>query len=137
MKDKLSIIVGFGVTALVIFTLFLYVVAKGSFELFDMITIPIVIILVASATYIIWDRMKNVKAGLPVADERLKIVSYKAGYYGFVAAIWSAVGSNMASIFLYDQELRGGLVVAAVVLVSGLVFIFSYLYLAVKGKVEY
>jgi len=136
MKNKLEIIIGFGVTALVIFTLYLYLFAKDSIELFDIITIPIVLILVMLATYIIYDRMKNVKKGLPVADERLKIISYKAGYYGFIAAIWSAIGSNMASIFLYDQDLRGGLVVAAVVLISGLVFILSYFYLSLKGKNE-
>jgi len=136
MKNKLEIIIGFGVTALVIFTLYLYLFAKDSIELFDIITIPIVLILVLLATYIIYDRMKNVKKGLPVADERLKIISYKAGYYGFIAAIWSAIGSNMASIFFYDQDLRGGLVVAAVVLISGLVFILSYFYLSLKGKNE-
>lgn len=137
MKDKLGIIIGFGISMLVIFTLYIYLIAKESVGLFDIITIPIVLILVISATYIIWDRFKNIKKGLPVADERLKSVGYKAGYYGFIAAIWSAIGSNMLSIILFDQELRGGLVVAAVVLASGLVFIMSYLYLSIKGKVEY
>jgi len=133
MKDKLGVILGIGVSILVIFTLFLYLVVKNSVELFDIITIPIVAFLVLAASYVIYDRMKNIKKGLPVADERLKIVSYKAGYYAFIAAIWSAIGSNMASIFLYDQDLRGGLVVAAVVLVSGIVFMISYLYLSMKG----
>ncbi len=137
MKDKLGIIVGFGISVLVVFTLYIYLIAKDTFELFDIITMSIVLILVLSATYVVWDRVKNLKAGLPVADERLKSVGYKAAYYGFIAAIWSAVGSNMLSIILFDQELRGGLVTAAVVLVSGLVFIISYLYLATKGKVEY
>ena len=136
MKDKLGIIVGFGVSVLVIFTLYIYLIAKETYDLFDIITIPIVLILVLSATYIIWDRLKNIKVGLPVADERLKNISYKAGYYAFIAAIWSALGSNMLSIFLYDQELRGGLVVASVVLVSGIVFMVSYLYLSIKGKAE-
>ena len=133
MKDKLGIIIGAGITILVIFTLYIYLIAKESVELFDMISIPIIIILLLSSTYIIWDRVKNVKKGLPVADERLKIVGYKAGYYAFIAAIWSALGSNMLSIFLYDQDLRGGLVVAAVVLVSGIVFMLSYLYFSRKG----
>ena len=136
MKDKMGIIIGLGVTGLVIFTLYLYLVAKDTIEIFDIITIPIVLILIIAASYIIIDRVKNVQKGLPVADERMKIVGYKAGYYGFIAAIWSAVGSNMASIFLYDEELRGGLVVAAVVLVSGITFMVSYLYLNFKGKVE-
>jgi len=136
MKDKMGIIIGIGIIALVIFTLYLYLVAKNTVELFDIITIPIILIIVLASSYIILDRFKNIKKGLPVADERLKIISYKAGYYGFIAAIWSAIGSNMASIFVYDQDLRGGLVVAAVVLVSGITFIFSYLYLSIKGKAE-
>jgi len=137
MKDKIGVIVGIGVVALVLFSLYLYFIAKTSIELLDIISVPIILIIVLSAIYIIWDRMKNIKAGLPVADERLKNIGYKAGYHGFIAAIWSAVGSNMGNIILFDEELRGGLVVAAVVLVSGLVFIFSYLYLAFKGKAEY
>lgn len=136
MKDKLGAIIGIGVAALVFFTLFIYIAVKDTFELFDMISIPIILILVFTTSYIVYDRMKNIKKGLPVADERLKIISYKAGYYGFIAAIWSAIGSNMASIFLYDQDLRGGLVVAAVVLISGLVFMGSYFYLSIKGTTE-
>ena len=136
MKEKIAIILGVLVAMLVIITLFVYVVAKDAFELFDLISIAIVLILVGSATYIIWDRIKNIKAGLPVQDERLKIATYKAGYYGFIAAIWSAIGSNLAFEIIYDQELRGGLVVAAVVIVSGLVFMVSYFYLSRKGDIE-
>ena len=136
MKDKLGVIIGIGITAMVSLTLFIYLTVKETIELFDIISIPIILIILFSASYIVYDRSKNIKKGLPVADERLKIVSYKAGYYAFIAAIWSAIGSNMASIFLYDQDLRGGLVVAAVVLISGIVFMISYLFLSVKGTTE-
>ena len=136
MKEKIAIILGVLVAMLVIITLFVYIVAKDAFELFDLISIAIVLILVGSATYIIWDRIKNIKAGLPVQDERLKIATYKAGYYGFIAAIWSEIVSNLAFEIIYDQELRGGLVVAAVVIVSGLVFMISYFYLSRKGDIE-
>jgi len=78
--------------------------------------------------------MKNVKAGLPTKDERLKLAAYKAGYYGFIAAIWSAIASNWLSILIADQDLRGGLVVAAVVLTSGIVFMLSYFYFSRKGN---
>jgi len=134
MKEKLTIILGFGIALLVVFTLFIYLIAKDTFEIFDIASPIIVIILVATSTYIIWDRLKNIKAGLPAQDERLKNAGYKAGYYGFIAAIWSAVGSNMGSMILFDQELRGGLVTAAVVLISGIVFMISYLFLAGKGN---
>jgi len=134
MKDKLTAVFGIGIAALVIFTFAIYLKAKDSVELFDIVSILIVTIIVATSSYLIYDRVKNLKAGLPAQDERLKLAGHKAGYYGFIAAIWSAVGSNMGSIMLYDQELRGGLVTAAVVLVSGIVFMISYIYFSRKGN---
>jgi len=134
MKQKLTIILGLGITALVVFTFAFYIIGDPSIGLFEFISIPIILIIVLSTSYIIYDRVKNMKAGLPVQDERLKNAAYKAGYYGFVSAIWSAVGSNMLSIILFDQELRGGLVVAAVVLISGIVFMSLYFYFSRKGN---
>lgn len=133
MKEKTTIIVGIGIAVLVIFTFIFYYIAKDTIELFDFVPGLIVIILVTTSIYIIWDRAKNLKKGLPAQDERLKLAGYKAGYYGFIAAIWSAIGSNLGYIMLFDQELRGGLVVAAVVLVSGIVFMISYIYFSRKG----
>lgn len=134
MKEKMTIVLGIGVTTLVVFTFAYYVLANPGIELFDMITIPILAIIILTTSYIIYDKWKNIKAGLPTQDERLKQAAYKAGYYGFIAAIWSAVGSNMSSIMLFDEELRGGLVVAAVVLISGIVFMMSYFYFSRKGE---
>ena len=134
MKEKMTIILGIGVTTLVAFTFAYYMLANPTIELFHLISIPIILIIVLTSSYMIYDKFKNVRAGLPTEDERFKMVGYRAGYYGFIAAIWSAVGSNMGSILLFDEELRGGLVVAAVVLVSGLVFMISFLYLARKGN---
>ena len=133
MKEKMTILLGAGIAVLVIFTFGFYLLAKETIELFDILTILIVTILVTTSIYLIWDRVKNLKAGLPAQDERLKLAAYKAGYYGFIAAIWSAIGSNLGYDILFDQELRGGLVVAAVVLVSGIVFMISYIYFSRKG----
>jgi hypothetical protein len=134
MKNKLMILTGIGLVMLVLLTLTIYLFAKDSLELVDLPSIAIVLILVATAAYLIWDRVKNLKAGLPAQDERLKIAGYKAGYYGFIAAIWSAVGSNLGYNIIFDQELRGGLVTAVVVLTSGLVFMASYFYFSRKGE---
>jgi hypothetical protein len=133
MKEKTTIVVGIGIAVLVIFTFVFYYIAKDTIELFEIVPGLIVIILVTTSLYIIWDRAKNLKKGLPAQDERLKLAGYKAGYYGFIAAIWSAIGSNLGYIMLFDEELRGGLVVAAVVLVSGIVFMISYIYFSRKG----
>jgi len=131
----MTITLGIGVVTLVVFTFLFYIVQNPKIELFDIISIPIIFIIIITSSYLVYDKYKNIKAGLPTKDERLTNAAYKAGYYGFITAIWSAVGSNMASIFLFDQEIRGGLVVAAVVLVSGIVFMTSYLYFARKGDV--
>jgi len=129
-----SIILGIGITTLVVTTFIYYIVGDSSIGLFEIISVPIILIIILSTSYIIFDRYKNIKKGLPAQDERLKNAAYKAGYYGFISAIWSAVGSNMLSIMLFDQDLRGGLVTAAVVLISGAVFILSYFYFSRKGS---
>lgn len=133
MKEKNTILLGIGVVALVVVTFSFYIIKNEGIDLFDMLAIPLLIVIIIFAIYVMNDKIKNLKAGLPSKDERLTNAAYKAGYYGFMSAIWSAVGSNMASIILFDKELRGGLVVAAVVLISGAVFIISYLYLSKKG----
>ncbi len=136
MKDKLGIVAGIGISFAVLVMLALFVKYAGNIELSEIALIGIVLILVAFATFILWDRLKNVNKGLPAADERLVQVNYKAGYYGFIAAIWSAVGSNLLAGIIWDIELEGHHVTAVVVLVSGFVFVASYLYLARKGDAK-
>ena len=134
MKEKMTMVLGIGIAILVIFTLGFYLMAKETIELFDILSILIVSILLITSIYLIWDRVKNLKTGLPAHDERLKLAGYKAGYFGFIAAIWSSIGSNLGYNILFDQELRGGLIVAVVVLVSGIVFMISYIYFSRKGN---
>ena len=137
MKDKIGIVAGgIGIAVLVLMTLALFVKYAGNIELSEITLIGIALVLVAFATFILWDRLKNINKGLPAADERLVLVNYKAGYYGFIAAIWSAVGSNLLAGIIWDIELEGNHVMGVVVLVSGLVFAASYLYLARKGDAK-
>jgi uncharacterized membrane protein YbhN (UPF0104 family) len=134
MKDIKGILLGIGITAVVLVTLSFYLLNAGNIELEEIFPIGIVLILVASAIYILWDRIKNVKKGLPAQDERLKLTNYKACSYGFIASIWSAVGAPLISGILFDHELEGHYVTAIVVLCGGLAFIISYMYLAWKGE---
>jgi len=134
MKDKIGIMLGIGIAAAAIVTIFFFVLNAGNLELDEIMPIGIVLILVVSAMYILWDRIKNVKKGLPAQDERLKLISYRAGNYGFIAAIWGAVFAPLVIEILFDYELPGHLVTAAVVLCGGLAFMISYLYLAWKGN---
>jgi divalent metal cation (Fe/Co/Zn/Cd) transporter len=134
MKEKIGIIAGLLVTILVLITLVFYIMNIGTIEFIELGSFAIVIILVLAATYIIWDQAKNIRKGLPAKDERLINISYKAGYYGFIAAIWSAVGAPLLSDIFLDHELEGHYITAIVVLASAIVFMVSYLYLAWKGK---
>ena len=134
MKDKLGVIAGIGVAAAVIVTLYFYIINAGNLELNEILPIIIVLILVFSTMYILWDRIKNIRKGLPAQDERLKLINYKACSYGFFASIWSAVGAPLISGIFFDYELSGNYVTAAVVLCGGLVFILSFIYLAWKGN---
>jgi len=135
MNDKTGIILGLLATILVLLTLAVYIMNAGTIDFTELGSFAIVIILVLAATYIIWDRAKNIRKGLPAKDERLINISYKAGYYGFIAAIWSAVGAPLlADIFLGREELEGHYITAIVVLVSAIIFMISYFYLAWKGK---
>jgi len=134
MKDKIGIGVGIGIAAMVLVTLSLFILNAGNLEFSQIVLIGIVLILVAFAVYILWDRIKNVQKGFPAKDERLKLTNYKAGYYGFIAAIWSAVFAPLSFEILFNYELPGSQVTAVVVLISGFVFVGSYLYLARKGN---
>jgi len=134
MKHKMEIIVGIGIVLCVVLTLAFYINNIGTLEIQE-IGIPLIaMLLVVFAVYVLWDRFKNLKKGLPSKDERLTLISYKAGYYGFIAAIWSAVGAPLATGIIFDYELSGHYLTAIVVLVSGFSFIISYLYLSFQGK---
>jgi multisubunit Na+/H+ antiporter MnhB subunit len=119
---------------MVLLTLFFYLMGTGEIEFNQILLVGIVVILVVLAMYIIWDRIKNVQKGLPAKDERLININYKAGYYAFIAAIWSAVFTPLFFDVSSGYELKGGDVTAIVVLVSGFVFVVSYLYLYRKGN---
>lgn len=134
MKNKFEIVFGIGIVALFLATLSIYILNAGDIEISEFLPILIAIILVVSAMYILWDRIKNMRKGFPAQDERLKLTNYKACSYGFIASIWSAVGAPLLSLILFDYELPGNYVTAIVVLCGGLTFMISYIFLALKGK---
>lgn len=133
MNDKLvgavSILIAIGV----LLTMSFYLMGAGDIGLNEILLVGIVLMLVVLAMYIIWDKIKNVQKGLPAKDERLININYKSGYYAFIAAIWSAVFGPLIVDFSLGYELKGGDVTAIVILISGFVFVLSYLYLTRKG----
>jgi hypothetical protein len=134
MKAKKEIIVATILVAMVLVTLFLYLIGTREIEYNQIVSIGIVLVLVGLAMYIIWDKIRNIQKGLPGKDERVISVSHKAGYYGFIAAIWSAVLIPTMIDIIFGYELDAGDISAIVVLVSGFVFVVSYLYLYRKEK---
>jgi multisubunit Na+/H+ antiporter MnhB subunit len=134
MNGKKEIVVAIVIAVAVLLTLFFYLRDAGDIELNEIVLVGIVLILVVLAMYIVWDKLRNIQKGLPAKDERVTNISYKAGYYAFIAAIWSAVFSPLMGDIILGRELKGGDVTAIVVLISGFVFVVSYLYLYRKGK---
>lgn len=134
MKEKRGIIIGLLITIAVIITLAVWMMNAGTIGLTELGSFAIIIIIVGAAIFILWDRAKNIKKGLPAKDERLISISYKAGYYGFIAAIWSATFGSVLFDIIYGHELEGHQVTALVVIVAGFIFIAFYLFLAWKGN---
>jgi hypothetical protein len=134
MKDKKEAVAGILVAVAVLTTLSFYLMSAGDIGINEILLVAIVLILVILSMHIVWDRIKNIQKGLPAKDERLININYKAGYYAFIAAIWSTIFGPLLADILLGYELKGGDVTAIVILVSGFVFILSYLYLARRGK---
>ncbi|MCK4718189.1 MAG: hypothetical protein KAT70_05925 [Thermoplasmata archaeon] len=136
MKDKPGMIVGIIVAAVVLGTLSLYLLSVGNIGQDGLLSVVIVLILVAFVLFVLWDKIKCVKKGLPAEDERTKLVNYKAGYYGFIAALWGSFLGPMFFEIAFDHELEGGGVTTVVVLVSGFTFVVSYVILAARGDMK-
>ncbi len=134
MKGKKEIIISTVLVTMILLTLCLYLINTNEITVNQIAMVGIVIILVSLAMYIVWDKIRNEQKGLPGKDERTISISHKAGYYGFIAAIWSAVLGPMFIDIIFEYELDGGAVSAIVVMVSAFVFVLSYLYLYWKGK---
>ncbi len=133
-QQKIEIMLGSLIAILVVASLIVWIALAGTIFYEEILSIAVVGLLVAFAAYVIWDRARNTSRGLPAKDERLVNISHKAGYYGFIAAIWTAVLASPIADILFGRELEGHLVTAAVVIVAALVFAFSYLYMAWKGN---
>jgi hypothetical protein len=134
MKEKLEIMVGLILVIAVSISLLIYALNIGILNNVKFGLFIIAILLVTTVLYILWDRAKNVQKGLPAKDERLINITYKAGYYGFIAAVLSSVFGPLLSDVILNRELEGYHVTTIIVLVSGFIFIVSYLFLARKGN---
>jgi len=64
MKDKIGIAMGIGIATLVLVTLYIYIISIGNIELSEIILVGIVVILVASFSYFLLDRVKSIKGDI-------------------------------------------------------------------------
>jgi protein-S-isoprenylcysteine O-methyltransferase Ste14 len=139
MKEIKNIIIMALVGILVLFGVFFYILGSVNFDLGDIILIVIPIILVIGVMVIIWDKIKNLRAGLPSEDERAKKLNWKAGAYSYFATIWISVGLMWYNIFAENLNLyilNVGQVIGAIILLSALCFFIFNFYFMRKGDVE-
>ena len=139
MKEIKKIIIMTLVGILVLIGVLFYILGSSNIDLGEFPLIMIPIILVIAVTVIIWDKIKNLRAGLPSEDERAKKLNWKAGAYSYFATIWISVGLLWYNIFAENLDLpilNVGQVIAAIVLLSGLCFFAFSFYFMRKGDVE-
>ena len=140
MKEKMSIVAGAGIAVLVIVLVGFYIMGSEPIDLSDLLLIIVPIILVVAVITLLWDRVKNLKMGLPSADERAKKLHWKAGSYAYIATIWIAVGTIWYNIIFADilgfPELTAGQVVAVIILLSAICWFALQFYFLRKGDIE-
>ena len=140
MRNKLSIFLGIGIVVAVIATMGFYLMNAGSLDLFEIVIIPLVLVLAIVAAWVALKRGKEIKAGFNPDDELSKMAGWKAGYHAYLASIWVAVGMMWLNIFLTETfntpEFTPGIFIGAIVILPGLVFLGLAIYFKGKGNVE-
>jgi hypothetical protein len=128
-RDKMGIVLGVMITLAVIVTMGLYVMSAG-FDIGSLSTSFIVIIIVGLAAFVIFDRAKSVKRGLPAQDELSKKTMQKAGYYAWMVTIYLA----LAASYLSDEYGIIGRHVGFIIIVgSALIFFAFYFWFSWRG----
>ena len=138
MKEKLQIIVMTLVGVAVILGVVFFVLGSRNLELSDLALIIIPLILVFATLALIWDKIKNIRVGLPSEDERAKKLHWKAGAYTYYSTIWIAVGIMWYNIFAENLNLHvltAIQVIAAIILLSALCFFAFNFYFMRKGDI--
>jgi hypothetical protein len=140
MKEKMSIIISAGIALLIIMLTTFYIIGPETLKLSNLLMIFIPIMLIIGAITILWDRIKNIKAGLPSEDERAKKLHWKAGAYAYYVTLWIAIGTMWYNIIFSDifgfPQLTAGQVVATIVLLSAMCWFIFQFYFRRQGDIE-
>ena len=139
MYEINKIVVSAGIGILVLLGVIFYILGSENIDVLDLGLIILPIILVIGVLFILKDRISNVRAGLPVEDERAKKLGWKAGAYSYFATIWLAVGSLWYNIFADNYgfpmlNIEG--VIAVIVLGSGIIWMLLFFIFTRTGDVE-
>ncbi len=130
--------IGLGVSILVVVGLVFYLANAGNIDIGETVMMIFVAALVIGATIIVLKKMGNIKKGLPSTDELAQKNNWKAAGYSYFATIWIAVAMLWIDGPIGDmfgiEELTVVHVVAAVVLLSGMVYIGSWFYFDRRGE---
>ena len=140
LNDRMKIILGFAVSAMVLVGIFAYW-SFGEFNSFkSLATIPIALVLVIAATYVVFTRFKSYKAGLKPEDEMSKKAMHKAGYYAFLATIYIALGigffEDLIAKWFKIPVLEASQATGLVILLGSVVFIALAIYFTRTGVSE-
>ncbi len=96
----------------------------------------LVLILNIAALTLVIKKIKTEKQGFKFDDELNKQISLRAGYYAWITAIWSAILVMWVNIYMDKFNLGSiklEMLVAVVVIASGLMFFGIYFYLNKRG----
>ncbi len=102
------------------------------------ISVGIIALLILIPILVIWKTLKEKKSGYPLADERTKKLTWKAGYYAMfigqyfiLAYIWITF---LGREFFGMPEIEAGYPMIATLLVSALSFLVLRAYFGRKGE---
>ena len=141
-NDKLRIVLGLALSVMVIVGAGFYFQFSAStgYNLGELISIAAAIVLSLAAVYYIWERKKDVDAGMPFEDELSKKVMHRAAYYAYFASMYTALAVSMfkenIEAIVGISELMVSDVVGIVVLVPAIVFFVAIFYFKRRGDVE-
>ena len=102
------------------------------------VSMGIIALLILIPVLVIWKTLKEKKSGYPLADERTKKLTWKAGYYAMflgqyfiLAYLWvNMVGRE----FFGMPEIESGYAMIAALLVSSVSFLVLRWYFGRKGE---
>lgn len=140
MADFKSALIGFGVVAAVLLTLAFWAGNAGSLEFGETVVMAGVLALAGAAAFVVLKRGREIRAGFNPDDELSKKAGWKAGYYAYLASVWTAVGVMWLNILVTETygfpDFSMGQVIAAIVIIPGIVFLALALLFRSRGKVE-